>query len=75
MLKGDQVLNLENEAKDQRALLELNCISKYQELEGEFNQKMSTEMSRIDREFKIMEAQLREECARQEAELMSQFPR
>ena len=74
LLKGDQVLNLENDSKNQRALMELDCVSRYQELEEKFHRQMSKEMSRIDTELRIKEDKLREEFAIKEAELISQIP-
>lgn len=68
------MINLENDSKDQRALMELDCVSKYQQLEEEFNQRMSKEMSRIDAELRIEEDKLREELAIKEAELLNQIP-
>ena len=74
LLRGDQVINLEKDSKDQRALMEINSVSRFHELEEEFNQKMSIEMSRIDQEIQMKEEKLIEELRRKEAELMSQIP-
>ena len=74
LLRGDQVINLEKDSKDQHALMEIDCVSRFQQLEEEFNQKMSIEMSRIDQEIQMKEDKLIEELTRKEAELMSQIP-